>query len=125
MKRVLLIEPDRVLSETYSKYLKSMGLSVEVATNAQDAVNLADKNTPDLIIAEIQLVAHSGIEFLYEFRSYPEWQKIPVLILSIIPKQEFQDNWKLLRSELNIKKYLYKPTIDLSELGNEVLKALK
>ena len=31
---------------------------------------------PAIVMLELQLVEHSGIEFLYEFRSYPEWQRV-------------------------------------------------
>lgn len=125
MKRILLIEPDRVLARTYRSLLENKGYSVQVSYSAQEAINLADKTTPDLIIVEVQLISHSGIEFLYELRSYPEWQRIPVIILSIIPRQEFEDNWDLLKSELNVASYLYKPSTDLKDLAVEVSKILK
>jgi DNA-binding response OmpR family regulator len=82
MSQILLIEPDIVLANIYTKALTHEGYRVVVAGDAQAAISLADKSKPDLIIMEIQLVSHNGIEFIYELRSYPEWQDIPIIIQS-------------------------------------------
>lgn len=66
MSQVLLIEPDKLLAKTYQAALKTSGHKVRVASNSQDAINIADKTTPDIVVMELQLVGHSGIEFLYE-----------------------------------------------------------
>jgi DNA-binding response OmpR family regulator len=116
MARILLIEPDRVLAESYVQALLYAGHEVQAAGSAQAAIMSADAILPDLVILELQLVEHSGIEFLYEFRSYPDWQDVPVLIQTNVPKVEFQDSWELLQEELGVKNYLYKPKTSLSEL---------
>lgn len=74
---VLLVEPDTKLAGMYKTALESAGHKVFWALDAQSAVHLADDSAPDLVVLEIQLTSHSGIEFLYEFRSYNEWQDIP------------------------------------------------
>jgi response regulator RpfG family c-di-GMP phosphodiesterase len=76
----------------------------------------ADQQRPDVVIVELQLVAHSGIEFLYEFRSYLEWQAIPLIIHSQVPPSEFASNWQLFKDQLSISHYLYKPQTTLKEL---------
>lgn len=116
MKSLLLIEPDPVLVKIYKDYLEKNGFKIAAAKDAQDAVNKADKKTPDIVVMELQLVGHSGIEFLYEFRSYSEWQKVPVIINSHVPKREFKENWRVLSQELGVIEYLYKPITSLSHL---------
>ena len=120
MAQILLIEPDRLLAETYSSALVGAGHEVIVAAGAQAAISAADMARPDLIILELQLVEHSGIEFLYEFRSYPEWQDIPVLIHSGVPAAEFTDSWQIMGQELGVDIYLYKPRTSLSQLISTV-----
>lgn len=124
MANILLIEPDRVLAETYKHILESTGYKVIIAAGAQTAVSAADKIRPELVILELQLVEHSGIEFLYEFRSYDDWQNIPVLIHSQVPPSEFSDNLELLKNELNVVNYLYKPHTKLSKLVEVVAEQL-
>ncbi len=120
MSQILLIEPDRLLAETYKKALKTAGHKVSVASGSQEAINLADNISPDLIILEIQLVGHSGIEFLYEFRSYPEWQNIPVIIHTSVPYAELANGWPILSGYLNTTEYRYKPNTTLESLISSV-----
>ena len=116
MNKVLLVEPDRVLAGVYLDALEGAGYDIMYAPNAQAAVLVADSAKPDLIILEIQLVEHSGIEFLYELRSYSDWQTIPVIVNSIVPPAEFNGSHELLKSELGVAAYLYKPESSLKEL---------
>ena len=116
MSHVLLIEPDYVLASTYKKSFISAGHEVDIASSAQSAITAADKHKPDVVFLELQLINHSGIEFLYEFRSYDDWQKVPVIILSNIPLAEFDGSHDLLVKELGVDTYLYKPTTSLKRL---------
>lgn len=124
MAQILLIEPDRILTETYGRSLVSAGHQVIACFTAQAGIQAADKQQPDVVVMELQLVEHSGIEFLYEFRSYSEWQGIPVIIQTTVPPSEFSDNWELLRQELGVKTYLYKPETDISQLIDAVAEQL-
>ena len=120
MKTVLLLEPDKVLQNLYVSTLESTGYTVVSASTAQEAISLADSAKPDAIVLELQLVEHSGIEFLYELRSYADWQKLPVVINTIVPPSEFKDNYELLMGELGAKSYLYKPDSSLKELTSSI-----
>jgi two-component system, cell cycle response regulator len=116
MARILLIEPDRLLGNIYAKALTAAKHRVTTSPGAQAAITAADRDRPDLVILELQLVEHSGIEFLYEFRSYPEWQAIPVLIHSQVPPAEFSGSDQLLKAELGVAAYLYKPRTSIHDL---------
>jgi DNA-binding response OmpR family regulator len=116
MARILLIEPDYLLATTYGAALQTGGHELVVRAGAQSAVFAADETTPDLVILELQLIEHSGIEFLYEFRSYPDWQTVPVLILSHVPPAEFDASRDLLTRELGVQAYHYKPYTSLRRL---------
>lgn len=116
MAQILLIEPDRLLAETYTRALQAAGHHVVVCAGAQAAIMAADQQCPDIVILELQLVEHSGIEFLYEFRSYSEWQAVPVIIQTGVPPGEFNDNRRLLKEELGVQLYLYKPVTSLKQL---------
>lgn len=114
--RILLLEPDHVLGKTYAQALRDSGHDVSVCPSAQTAIFSADDKRPDLVIVELQLVGHSGVEFLYEFRSYEDWRGIPVLVLSSVPPIEFKGAQKILQQELGVQDYLYKPTTSLKGL---------
>lgn len=116
MARVLLIEPDQVLARTYATCLERAGHEACIAATAQAGIHAADDATPDIVLLELQLVAHSGIEFLYEFRSYADWQDVPVVILSYVPPQEFNQSIDVLKSRLGVRAYHYKPATSLKAL---------
>jgi DNA-binding response OmpR family regulator len=118
--RILLIEPDFVLSGVYKEALTRAGYQVDCAVSAQTAIHLADSKKPDLVILELQLIEHSGIEFLYEFRSYPEWQTVPVIIQSQVPPSEFSSSWQIMKKQLGVGVYLYKPQVSLKQLISSV-----
>lgn len=76
----------------------------------------ADTARPDAVIMELQLTGHNGLEFLHEFRSYPEWQDIPIVLLTNVPPGEFAGGRAALMRQLGIRGYLYKPQADLRQL---------
>jgi DNA-binding response OmpR family regulator len=114
--RIILIEPDKILADIYRRALQSAGHAVVICAGAQSAIYAADEAKPEFVITELQLIGHSGMEFLYEFRSYQDWQAIPVLVHTSVPAGEFMDNWGVLRDELGIQGYLYKPQTSLEAL---------
>lgn len=112
---VLLIEPDRILAATYQRALHSQGHKVTTAVSAQEAVHAADQHKPDVVVLEIDLPRHNGVEFLYEFRSYNEWLKVPVIIHSFVPSTEFT-RAATLQKELGVVRVLYKSATNLAQL---------
>jgi DNA-binding response OmpR family regulator len=116
MAKVLLIEPDAVLARTYMYALEQIGHEVHTAATAQAGVDVADRTSPDVVLLELQLVAHSGIEFLYEFRSYSDWQSVPVIILSHVPPAEFKESAGVMKESLGVQEYYYKPKTNLKRI---------
>lgn len=115
MAKILLLEPDVILARQYETALLGAGHTVAVCHDAQGAILGADAVPPDLVILEVLLAAHSGVEFLYEFRSYGEWQHIPALILSRAQADELAADQDLQRS-LGVHAVLYKPDVTLEKL---------
>lgn len=111
---ILLVEPNLPLGNLYQKALEKSGHTVTHATGAQAAVLAADEKAPDVVILELQLMDHSGVEFVYEFRSYPEWQAIPILLHTLVPEPELQT------ADSFFSAYLYKPTTTLKQLVQKV-----
>ena len=111
MNHILLIEPDRSLAESAMLALTSDTTSTKWVTGAQDAIAAADKQCPNLVVLELGLPLHNGIEFLYEFRSYDEWATIPVIMFTMQ-----QISMPELLTKLGVVSYLYKPTTPLGRL---------
>jgi DNA-binding response OmpR family regulator len=116
---IVLIEPDVLQARAYMGALERAGHTLTHATAAQQAVQLADACTPDVVILELQLSSHNGVEFLYEFRSYPEWLRVPIILHTFVPLHELV-RVPILQKELGVKAILYKPTTTLSVLCTTV-----
>lgn len=119
MPRVLLLESDKVLAHIVTRALHQAGYDFDHATDPQGAISLADANTPDVVLMDLMLANRSGIEFLYEFVSYPEWQSVPIVLLASVPETEVNVGGEGF-SQLNIKKYLYKPHSSITQIVEAV-----
>jgi DNA-binding response OmpR family regulator len=117
---ILLVEPDNILKQTVINALENDGHTVIGAENAQQAMDELDKSKNfDLVILELQLAGHGGVEFLYECRSYSEWQELPVIVHSMVPANRLARNQKML-DLLGVKSYFYKPATSLGQLRGRV-----
>jgi DNA-binding response OmpR family regulator len=59
---ILIVEDDEVIMGTLAYNLSRNGFGVSQATNGADALRLARKLGPDLILLDIMLLGESGIE---------------------------------------------------------------
>ena len=109
MARVLLIETDRQLAKNIKSYLQLAGHTVNSHSDLQAAVTTADTDRPGIIILDLWLAGRSGIEFLYELRSYPDWQPVPVIVTGKLSQDELA-NFAKAFEQLSISSYLPKHT---------------
>jgi CheY-like chemotaxis protein len=77
--RVLLVEDHPVTQEVMRQELEFLGYEVTVAGNGAQAVELATKLTPDLIVMDILMPQMDGIQAAAELRSHAGTRGIPIL----------------------------------------------
>jgi CheY-like chemotaxis protein len=118
--RLLIVEPDRILAREYAKSFTQEGFEVIACADAQSAVISCDEKAPDAVLMELQLAGHSGVEFLHEFRSYEDWNDIPVFIYSAIPEYAVGANARIWKS-FGVRRFFYKPDTSI----NQVIGAIK
>jgi len=121
MARILLIEPQKASQEAIKEMLYAH--KVDVKLDANEAMEFAADNRPDLVLLELSLAGHSGMEFLYEFRTYSDWINVPVIIYSSLKLNEEvleSKSWE----QLNVSEYLYKPESSLKTLKGAVERTL-
>lgn len=123
MAHILLLEPNRLLAGQYRRFLEDHGDEVAWAQSAQDAINAADQSSPEVIVMELLLAGHSGMEFIHEFRSYAEWRQVPIIILTRLNRADVSADDKVLK-DLGVISYLYKPEASLQRLNQLLNKAL-
>ena len=121
--KVLIIEPDQILARQYQKAFTQAGVEALVCNDAQTAVMTVDEAKPDVIVLELQLAGHSGVEFLHEFRSYEDWTDIPIVIHSSVPEYAVGSDSKVWK-QLGVIRYFYKPKTSLQQLVGAVKSAI-
>jgi DNA-binding response OmpR family regulator len=116
-KSLVIIEPDNITGKIYEKFFKSNNINVHCVQDAQKAIEKINQNIPHILITELQLPSHSGIELLNEIRSYSDWQKILIIILTCVPYHDSGFNSNYMHT-IGVSEYLYKPKTSLQTLLN-------
>ncbi len=121
---ILLVEPDTVLAKSYVLGLKQAGFSPHHAVSAQQAIQYADEQMPDVVVVSLEMARHNGIEFLYEFQSYPEWQAIPAILLTSLPTAEaLKDD--ILHEQLNVHAVLLRSQTSVADLTRAIQRVMQ
>ena len=103
MKKVLIIEDDRDISDLISLHLKDLGCQTEKETNGKVGLERALAGKYDLFILDVMLPQMDGMEICKRIRA----EKIHTPILMLTAKSEELD--KVLGLELGADDYLTKP----------------
>lgn len=119
MKRVLLLETDKLVAANISSLLEVNGFNVDWQVDPQEAIISIDLQPVHLIITELLLAGRSGVEFLYELRSYSDWQKLPVIIYTSVPEREVGLSTQGFE-QLNIEAYHHKSRVSAQTLLRSV-----
>lgn len=82
MKRVLVVEDNKVNLYMITFLLKKSGYTVIEARDGETGVNLAIKEKPDLIIMDIQLPDINGLEATKRIRASEADGDIPIIALT-------------------------------------------
>ncbi len=118
--KVLIIEPSKELANIIAARISKEGASAYIAHTTQAGISVADKNKPDIVILELLISGHNGLEFLHEFKSYHDWFDVPIVIYSDLSAEELDSavGWE---EDMNIVNHFYKPTTSLKELNDYAL----
>jgi CRP-like cAMP-binding protein/CheY-like chemotaxis protein len=118
--KVLIIEDNNDIRENIVEILELAGYKVYAADNGKTGVDLAIKNTPDIVLCDIMMPELDGYGVLYMLNKYPETSAIPFIFLTA--KAERIDLRKGM--EMGADDYLTKPFDDM-ELLNAIESRLK
>ena len=81
-KLTVLVVEDNVDNMITIKALLADAYEVVEAVNAKDAIEMAVKHDPDLILMDIALPDASGIDAFRQIRNIPKLMSIPVIALT-------------------------------------------
>ena len=100
--RVLVIDDEEQIRRALKSVLEARHYDVELASTAEEGIELTAEHTPDIIVLDLTLPGMSGLDAC---RSLREWYRGPILILSV----RNADADKIAALDLGADDYLTKP----------------
>jgi len=81
-KKILIVDDDKDLLRGLSFRLRAYGYDTVFATDGYAAINVAQKENPDLIILDIGLPAGDGFTVMERLGNHQSLALIPIIVLS-------------------------------------------
>ncbi len=111
-KKILLVEDDDALADTYMARLVAEGFDTQRVNNGEDALSTALSFRPDLIILDVMMPKVSGFEVLDIIRNTPETMNLKVMMLTALG----QDGDKQRATDLGADDYLVKSQVVIADV---------
>ncbi len=113
--KILVVDDDQHLRELYKEELEEEGYKVLVASSGQEALEIFEKESPDIVTLDILMPGMDGIEVLRKMK-----EKDPKLPVIMCTAYDYRDDFSVWASEAYIVK-----SADLTELKNTIKKLLE
>ena len=81
-KKILVVDDNEIVIKTITLKLRGAGYEVITAMDGSEAVAMARKESPDLILLDVSMPLMDGYEVCRRLKARPETAPIPVLFLS-------------------------------------------
>ncbi len=121
MKKILIIEDEKMLTEIYEERFKREGFEVCSAVSAEEGFEKTKELIPDIIILDILLPRENGTEFLEKIRNIDELKDIKVIAYSNYDDTETREK----AMKLGAKDYLIKTNYTPKEILDLVNKYIE
>jgi len=105
MAKILIAEDERDIRDLVAFTLRFAGHEVFSASNGEEAVEMAPKVNPDLILMDVRMPRMTGYEACKIMKNNPDLKDIPVVFLSA----KGQENEIQQGLEAGAEDYLLKP----------------
>lgn len=120
MAKIMLVEDDNNLREIYGARLQAEGYDIVSAPDGEEALALAVKEKPDLIISDVMMPRISGFDMLDILRNAPETKDTKVIMMTALSQAED----KARADKLGANRYLVKSQVTLEDVANAVREVL-
>lgn len=105
-KRVLLVDDDHDILTSMQAAFEPTGAVVDTASNGNKAVELAEKNLPDLVILDMMLPGRSGFLVLEKIKARKPKNSKPFVIMIT---GNAGARHKMYAETLGVSEYFHKP----------------
>jgi CheY-like chemotaxis protein len=116
MTKILLVEDDKSLREIYGVRLLAEGYDIVSAGDGEEALAMAIKEKPGLIVSDVMMPKISGFDMLDILRSTTETKDIKVIMMTALSSED----QRLRGEQLGADRYLVKSQVGIEDVVRTV-----
>ena len=120
MSKIMVVEDDASLREIYSIRITAEGYEVVSAGDGEEALAVAVREKPDLILSDVMMPKISGFDMLDILRSTPETANIKVVMMTALSAEDQRQRGERLGAD----KYLVKSQVGIEDVVNTIHEVL-
>jgi CheY-like chemotaxis protein len=120
MTKILLVEDDKSLREIYGVRLQAEGYEIVSAGDGEEALAIAIKERPGLIVSDVMMPKISGFDMLDILRSTTETKDIKVIMMTALSS----DDQRARGESLGADRYLVKSQVGIEDVVRTVHEVL-
>lgn len=120
MTKILLVEDDKSLREIYGVRLLAEGYDIVSAGDGEEALAMAIKDRPDLILSDVMMPKISGFDMLDILRSTTETKGIKVIMMTALSSEDQRQRGVALGAD----RYLVKSQVGIEDVVRTVHEVL-
>lgn len=116
MTKIMLVEDDKSLREIYGIRLIAEGYDIKSAGDGEEALAMAIKERPDLIISDVMMPKISGFDMLDILRATPETKDIKIIMMTALSSEDQRARGEA----LGANRYLVKSQVGIEDVVRTV-----
>ena len=116
MSKIMVVEDDTSLREIYSIRITAEGYEVVTAGDGEEALAVAVREKPDLILSDVMMPKISGFDMLDILRSTPETANIKVIMMTALSAEDQRQRGE----RLGANRYLVKSQVGIEDVINAI-----
>ena len=118
--KIMVVEDDAALREIYSIRIAAEGYDVVSAGDGEDALAVAVREKPDLVLSDVMMPKISGFDMLDILRNTPETKNIRVIMMTALSSEDQRERGE----SLGCDRYLVKSQIGIEDMVNTIHEVL-
>ena len=120
MSKIMVVEDDASLREIYGIRITAEGYDVVSAGDGEEALAMAVKEKPNLILSDVMMPKISGIDMLDILRTTPETANIKVIMMTALSAEDQRQRGE----RLGANRYLVKSQVGIEDVINAIHEVL-
>lgn len=110
--KIMVVEDDAALREIYSIRITAEGYDVVSAGDGEEALAVAVREKPDLVLADVMMPKISGFDMLDILRNTPETAKTKVIMMTALSSEDQRARGE----SLGCDRYLVKSQVGIEDM---------